>query len=381
MSYTLHLAGWYPSRVDPFNGDFVQRQVQAVSLYEKVVLLFLVKDPSLARGVIDIHVSEKGNLTEYITYYSAKGPLERGISLWHFLSLGFRMVNKIKKEHGLPARVHAHVVWKAGLLALSLKIRYGWSYLLTEHWAGYTTDNPWGLHTQSRLRRYLYRKVFASAKSLLAVSADLIRQVDRWLPGMRAVVASNVVDTSLFYYQPSTQTAVKKGLHVSTMGYQKNIDGILRVLDRLLATRDDVQLTLVGPYSAGTKKELAERGLLDTKVFLTGSLSYAEVAVLTRQSDFLFLFSRYENQPCVVLEALCCGLPVIATAVGGIPEVIDDDNGILVASEKEDQLLQAFHTMIEGYAKYQRHAIAATAAEKFSYAAIGRRVMDIYGYL
>jgi glycosyltransferase involved in cell wall biosynthesis len=171
---------------------------------------------------------------------------------------------------------------------------------------------------------------------------------------------------------------VKKGLHISTMGYQKNIDGILRVMYRLMASRDDVELTLVGPYTAAMQKELADKGLLGTRVFLAGEMSYAAVAGLARQSHFLFLFSRYENQPCVVLEALCCGLPVIATSVGGLPEVLNEDNGILVGSEREDQLLQAFHTMIDGYARYHRQEIAARAAEKFSYAEIGRRILSIY---
>ncbi|HMI61709.1 MAG TPA: glycosyltransferase family 4 protein, partial [Puia sp.] len=167
-------------------------------------------------------------------------------------------------------------------------------------------------------------------------------------------------------------------IHVSAMGYPKNMEGILRVLQGLTAMRDDVEIILVGPYPPTVRQTLADSGLLDRKVFLTGEVSYAEVANLLHGADLHFLFSRYENQPCVLLEALCCGLPVIATRVGGIPEIVDDSNGILVESEREDQLLRAFNDALDHYSRFDRPTIAAAAMQKFSYAVIGEQFAHIY---
>jgi len=69
---------------------------------------------------------------------------------------------------------------------------------------------------------------------------------------------------------------------------------------------------------------------------------------------------------------------VIATRVGGIPEIVDSSNGILVDNEREDQLLQAMHTMLDGYAVYDRLLIAKKAAQQFSYPVIGRQLAGIY---
>jgi len=379
MSYILKLAGWYPSRKDLFTGDFVQRHAQSIALYEKVIVLYLMKDTSVKDTLIDVRVSDDGRLTEYLVYYAAGGVLGRGVSVLRYLLLGMRMVQRIKKEHGEPMLVHVNIVWKAGLLALWLKRKYGWDYLITENWTGYTTASSESLYTQGRLMQKIFQRIYRNCRLFLPVSRDLAMQVKEWFGNIPYEVVYNVVNTELFYPPADMEIpAVKKGIHVSTMGYQKNIEGILRVLEQLLATRHDVEITLVGPYTSEIKQVLSEKGLLDKKVFLTGERSYAEVALLMQQSHFLFLFSRYENLPCVMLEALCCGLPVIATRVGGVPEIIDESNGLLVDSERDDQLLQALHVLLESYARYDRPAIAQKAKTQFSYAVIGRQFSDIY---
>ena len=381
MRYILKLAGWYPSRLDPLSGDFVQRHARCISLYEKVIVLFLAKDPSLPRGRTEVRQSDTGNLTEYIVYYSARGIPERIVSLLRYMMLGFRLVRSIKREFGPPAVVHVNIVWKAGLLALFLRKIYGWNYLVTENWTGYTEKNPWSLHSKGFFIKWLYGQVYRKAGLFLPVSEDLGRQVNHWFPGIPYEVVYNVADTRWFYYRHGTddgKPAVKRCIHVSTMGYQKNIEGIFRVLDALLACRNDVEIILVGEYTAAMRQQFADKKLLDRKVFLAGTLSYTEVAALVRQSHISFLFSRYENQPCVILEALCCGVPVIATSVGGLPEVVDDSNGILVDSEREDQLLRAFHTILDQYHQYDRKRIADAAAGKFSFEAVGRHFADIY---
>ncbi len=384
MNYILHIAGWYPSRVDAYNGDFVQRHAAAISLYEKVILLFLVKDKTLRPGQSEVRRSGEGNLIEYIVYYGADGPFEKVRSLLRYLLLGLKMVRRIKKEYGAPALVHVSVVWKAGLLAFLLKKRYGWKYLITEHWSGYMEKDPEGLHTQGRLVQWVYKKVYQETSLVVPVSEEIGRQILRWFPGLPVEVVYNVADTALFNYrQPPSGikppvSGVWRLIHVSAMGYPKNVEGILRVLQQLTAKRDDVEITLVGPYPPVVRQTLADSGLLDRKVFLTGEVSYAEVANLLQGADLLFLFSRYENQPCVLLEAFCCGLPVIATRVGGIPEIVDESNGILVESEREDQLLLAFGEALDHYSRYDRAGIAAEAGEKFSYAVIGEQFCRIY---
>ena len=111
---------------------------------------------------------------------------------------------------------------------------------------------------------------------------------------------------------------------------------------------------------------------------MQGELSYAEVAQEMKLSSALIMFSRYENQPCVIVEALCCGLPVISSSVGGIPEIINDANGMLVSSENENELIHAMKQMIQNYRQYNRKQMADDAAKKFSYGAVGKEITAVY---
>ena len=97
---------------------------------------------------------------------------------------------------------------------------------------------------------------------------------------------------------------------------------------------------------------------LEEKIKFTGEISYAEVAEIVRSASAFVSFSNYENQPCSILEALCCGVPVIATKVGGIPEVINSQNGILIEPKNELQLFHAIEMIMEEYTNYNQQAIA-----------------------
>ena len=117
---------------------------------------------------------------------------------------------------------------------------------------------------------------------------------------------------------------------------------------------------------------------LNSVVSCRGEISYRQVAMEMQQASAFVMFSRHENFPCVMVEALCCGLPVIGTSVGGVAEAINENNGIIVLSENEDELLSAMNTMMNEYQKYNREKIAFDAQQKYSYSAIGKQFFDLY---
>ena len=63
-------------------------------------------------------------------------------------------------------------------------------------------------------------------------------------------------------------------------------------------------------------------------------------------ADTLVLFSRYENLPCVIAEALCSGLPVVSNRIAGIPEMLDETNGIMLDADNEEQLQLALRQIL-----------------------------------
>jgi glycosyltransferase involved in cell wall biosynthesis len=113
-------------------------------------------------------------------------------------------------------------------------------------------------------------------------------------------------------------------------------------------------------------------------LFFEAAVPYDEVARQMQLSSVLLLFSRYENLPCVLLEALCCGLPVVSSRVGGIGEVINDSNGILVESGNVEQLAAAMIGIIENYKIYDRASIAKEALAMYNYEAVGKKYLSVY---
>ncbi len=135
---------------------------------------------------------------------------------------------------------------------------------------------------------------------------------------------------------------------------------------------------MVGPYPDEVLVYAQNLGLDKAKVIFTGAVKYEQVAAWLQQSQALVLFSRYENLPCVILEALCCGVPVISTNVGGIAEVIDDSNGIIVSNEKEEQLQEALKQVYDNYTRFDRIKIAEVASKQFSYKTVGNEIDKVY---
>src|SRR6266700_2143529 len=98
----------------------------------------------------------------------------------------------------------------------------------------------------------------------------------------------------------------------------------------LLIQNIPAELILVGPLNPSLIEFIKASGLGPGQLHCTGEIQYGQVAVELRKSSSLVMFSFYENMPCAILEALCRGIPVIATMVGGIPETIRKENGILI---------------------------------------------------
>ena len=97
-----------------------------------------------------------------------------------------------------------------------------------------------------------------------------------------------------------------------------------------------------------------------------------------RECDALVLFSQVENAPCVISEALCCGLPVIATRTGGIPEMLNGSNGVLVEPGDETAMKTALLDLKKTYNRYNRAVISSHASSIYSYETVGKELAVLY---
>jgi glycosyltransferase involved in cell wall biosynthesis len=102
-----------------------------------------------------------------------------------------------------------------------------------------------------------------------------------------------------------------------------------------------------GPDLPDVRRQASERGL-DGRVRFVGSLGRDDVLALFRAADATLLSSSWENFPHTVVEALAVGTPVVATAVGGVPELVHDgENGLLVPVGDAGALADAVRRLVD----------------------------------
>lgn len=220
------------------------------------------------------------------------------------------------------------------------------------------------------------KKIFSGAVAVTNVSYAIGEILRELFSIKKFFVIHNVVDTKLFY--PSAlKEPVFTYIHVSSLNEQKNVDGMLRVFKRFATINRDWQLVLVGPFSKEIQQSIIQNKL-DDLIQLVGEIPYTEVAKYMQQAHVKVLFSKHENFPCVVVEALCCGLPVIASDVAGVREAVNKSNGILVKSENEDELLFALQKVRQTYSSFDVQSIANDAARQYGYPTIAEKFKELY---
>ena len=371
----LWLCSWYPGRAEPFNGDFVQRHALAASLYHDIHVIHVYADPSGKINRREETTRKRPGLTETIIEFPKQSfGLARLYSHLKLIRTYRLAIQEYIRKEGLPDLVHVHVPIWAGKAALWMNKKYGSPFVLTEHWAIYNQEADHNYTSKSAGVKFYTHKLFREAKLFFSVCDYLAKGVNELVTPVEHVTIVNTVDTNMFRPLMENESGIQF-IHISNMEERKNVKGIIRAFAEIAFHKQDIRLLIIGPAN----EEIFQfASSFPCKIQFTGEISYAEVAEYLRASDALVLFSKVENSPCVIGEALCCGIPVISSNVGGIPELADESNSLLVSPSDEQGLAKAMRIMIEKKDRYHKGQIAEAAAKRFSYAAIGKRISDQY---
>lgn len=235
---------------------------------------------------------------------------------------------------GVPVRVHA------------------------EH--GRDASDPQGLNRKHNLLR---RWLVPCIDRYIPVSADL----QRWLaqvvgvPPAKTLLIANGVDTERF--RPRAEGREGEDFVIGTVGRiqdVKNHKGLVEAFALLRAMLPQRRLRLAivgdGPLFDALQRQVRDAGLEDA-VWLPGSRT--DIPELMRSFDVFALPSIAEGTPVTILEAMATGLPVVASRVGGIPEVVDDGaTGLLVPPSDAQALADALAAYATDPALAARHGAA-----------------------
>lgn len=195
-------------------------------------------------------------------------------------------------------------------------------------------------------------------------------------------VVPNAVDHSLF--RPSDRRAAREELDVDPdaplivcvgrITRHKGADILLEAFASIRATVPDARLALVGPWSLDTPRPAPESG-----VTVHDAVPHEQVATWLTAATLTVVPSLYEGFGLTALESLACGTPVVASQVGGLPEIVDDRVGALVEAGSVPDLARAVRTMIEDPERRARNSSAALErAAGYTWAASAAAFEDVY---
>lgn len=194
----------------------------------------------------------------------------------------------------------------------------------------------------------------------------------------------NGVDTKLFYLRKDkSQPQGPTILTVGRLAPGKGHEDLLRALCIVKKSIHNVRLVIAGDgvLMSRIRRLIAEYELAD-QVDLLGQVSdRRQLAELYRSASIFVLASHHEGLPTVLLEAMSCGTPSIATAVGGVPSVLRDSvNGMLVPAHSPQKLAEAIVQLLSDPERQQCLSLNArrTVEEAFSWEAIADNYIRQY---
>ncbi len=383
--HILFISSWYPNRNNPTHGIFNRHFVEAASLHHKVSVLHVCSEPDLKTNTEEVN-EVKGKL--FIHYiYTAKIKLRIPfLSQWvkrgRMLKAYEKGFEVIKKERGLPQLIHLNVVLPAGIGVLHLHKKHKIPFVVNEGWTGYMKEDG---NYRGFFVKYFTQKIIKAASYILPVSQDLQEAMKRHGLKGEYKVLPNVIQTEIFKPLSNPNFAMSEAerptfIHVSTFDpRQKNVLGILNAFKKATEKKADLNLVLVGDEERTSElKNFVKEQALEKNVQFKGKMDAVELSNLFNQCKALIMFSNYESFGVVIGEALACGLPVISTKAGGLSNMLNKEQGILVEKNNEAQLCDAILTIADHRVVYDKIALRNFVTERFSEAAIALKLKKLY---
>jgi glycosyltransferase involved in cell wall biosynthesis len=278
------------------------------------------------------------------------------------------------KKYGKPDIIHAHFTDSAYLAVKALN-KYDIPIVMTEHSSAINKENIDPL--DRKVAQYVYKnvdKIFAVSPALKKRIKDTFQADSTYIP--------NIVDLNIFSRKLKINNDDR--FLIVTVGNLiplKRMDRLLAGFSKFLQKHQNSELIVLGDGPERIRlQKLATELNLDDKVIFKGMCTRMEISGVLEDTSCFILISSSETFGVAYIEALACGVPVIATTCGGPEGFVHEGNGILIPVDDEKALLEAMNTMYDKASTYDREKIAAEIREKFSPERVAVQLEDMYKF-
>jgi glycosyltransferase involved in cell wall biosynthesis len=271
--------------------------------------------------------------------------------------------------------IHAHFTYPDGWVAAQLGASYGVPVIITEHasWRG------WAGH------RAVWAMTHCAAH--VSVGTALRDEIKEMAPGEDHLhVIPCGVDGTVFTLPPAdVERDPHQILFVGAVRPVKGLDVLLRAMHILARQGREETLVVIGDSYFGSyvkarrdaESLVGELGLGRRVTFLAG-MDQKDVARFMQQSAVLVSSSRRETLGMVLVEALACGTPVVATQSGGPADIVTPEVGRLVPVEAPEALAEAIAQVVDTHTTYSAERLRAHALASFDWAHVTNSYLKLY---
>lgn len=367
------IPSWYPSASNPIYGTFNYEQARLLAQHRPEwnigVSVWGQGDDRLL-----VYVRELGSIQKLLTKHNINThyPMD---NLGEYFAPAFTWSRKVFKgnikgiikaneqnlkvhidKFGKPDVLSAQASYPAAIVAAALSQRYSIPYTVTVRMSPFPFKEF--LNPDGGLKSIIAHPL-TKANALIATSTSLRNTLHQF--GLHRVnVVNNPVDTDFFKLERKKAAYF---LLVGRMEEQKGVDLLLRAFASI---ESDLKLRLAGDGSLCREyKDLARHLDIEQKVQWLGELSREEVRIQMQGCDFYVLSSRHETFGNVLLEAMSCGKPVLATKCGGPSDIVDARTGILCERSVEG-LTKGIELMLENLDQFKPNEIRSYVESNFS---------------
>lgn len=302
------------------------------------------------------------------------------LTTWLWNRVGLALYHRYTTEQGMPDIIHAHNALFGGSLAAELVKKQPVPVVLTEH-LSWLADG--------RLPGWMSGQValgLQTARARLMVSSALGKSVQaqfgeiavpwQWVPN---ILPSIFESAALAEYQPGSRSPGFRFLHVGNLVEVKNQAGLLQAFAARFKGQQTIRLHIVGDGLLRADLETLTVKLgISSQVSFLGQLSREGVMAEMQACDAFVLFSHVETFGVVLIEALACGRPVIATSGSGPDDIVHVGNGLLVPPRDVNTLGQAMQDIVKNIKEYDPVSIRQDCLARFGEQVVVQKLIEIY---
>ena len=365
----LVLTHSYPDKTNRWRGVFIQEQVKVLSLNHDIIVVYFKADYSHFAPFSDYLFlkTENGPITEYEVTINKSFPV---LTQLKYLSNTYRFIEKEILSNRRIDLIHSHLSYPAGFLGTIIQKRKKIPNILTEH--------SWiKKYFRTRIHKMCVLYTLKNSFCIISVSNALKADI-RLFCRRDVIVVANVIDVNKFHLSKVTNSGtINLGMLGAMGNFRKGFDILLKAVSLIDKMDLVVHIGGAGKYLEKYKTLAKELGVFEKCIFY-GEIPPSDIINFYLDLDFYVLASRDETFGVVIVEAMSCGLPVIATKCGGPEEIITSDTGILVEKEDPVELSKAITYLSQNPGVFDRESIRNYVLGKYGQKIFSERITRLY---